>query len=227
MLTMILLGLSFSAPIGPVTAEAIRRGLIGGFLPAFTVKFGAVVGDFLFLLAAFYGLSALASDKVVLSVLGLTGAIILLFIGIKNIIKAINYTHRKVSDELKDPVGAGNNTCDTSDVSVAGSVNVDLKNSFKVGFIIAITNPFALAFWLTIFTSGQFNWGDDQVTIVLNVGYFFAGIMLWDLILATMLEGGKRIVNDLTIRLITAAAGLYLSWVGLTFAIQSVSRLLG
>ncbi|WP_376100766.1 LysE family transporter (plasmid) [Roseomonas sp. CCTCC AB2023176] len=41
-----LFGLAFNAAPGAVTAESRRRGLRGGFRPAFAVQFGFLVGDF-------------------------------------------------------------------------------------------------------------------------------------------------------------------------------------
>ncbi|WP_299491696.1 LysE family transporter [uncultured Shewanella sp.] len=217
MLSMILLGLSFSAPIGPVSAEAIRRGLIGGFLPAFKVKFGAALGDVVFIVAAFYGMSMIATNTLLLGILSLCGGALLLYIGVKNIIKAVKYY------ELMN-----NLSQDNMEVGTAQEVeNENLSNGIQVGFGISVMNPFALAFWLTIFTSGEFSWGTDNTTIALNVLYLFIGIILWDLILAGMLEGGKRIVNVFTIRLVTGIAGCYLAWVGMTFAFDSVTRLMG
>ncbi|MCL1127899.1 LysE family translocator [Shewanella surugensis] len=211
MLSMILLGLSFSAPIGPVSAEAIRRGLIGGFMPAFKVKFGAAIGDLVFLIAAFYGMSMIATNTLLLGILSLSGGALLLYIGIKNIIKAIKYV-----DVVDNVEGEESKKGDKA-----------LSNGLQVGFGIAVMNPFALAFWLTIFTSGEFSWGTDNTSILLNVAYLFIGILLWDVILAGMLEGGKRIVNAFTIRLVTGIAGCYLTWIGMTFAFESVTRLMG
>ncbi|WP_298775376.1 LysE family transporter [uncultured Shewanella sp.] len=215
MVSMILLGLSFSAPIGPVSAEAIRRGLIGGFMPAFKVKFGAALGDIVFIVAAFYGMSKIASNTLLLGVLSLFGGALLLYIGIKNIIKAIKYREMLNQDNHDD-----------TDAGKANQVE-SLSNGVQVGFGISIMNPFALAFWLTIFTSGEFSWGTDNTSILLNVSYLFIGILLWDVILAGMLEGGKRIVNAVTIRLVTGVAGCYLAWIGMTFVFDSVMRLMG
>jgi len=41
----IAVGVLYCAPVGPVNLEIVRRGLTVGFLAAFLVALGAVIGD--------------------------------------------------------------------------------------------------------------------------------------------------------------------------------------
>lgn len=54
-LSYILLGISLAAPIGPINAAQIDKGIKYGFLHSYLVGFGAMVADFLFMMFVFFG----------------------------------------------------------------------------------------------------------------------------------------------------------------------------
>src|SRR5262245_60928650 len=79
-LTSIWVGIVFCAPPGAITAEAIRRGMTRGFLPALFVEFGSLVGDATWAAIALVGLSFLVQNTVMRIVLALVGAALLLYL---------------------------------------------------------------------------------------------------------------------------------------------------
>lgn len=74
------LGVAFSAPPGIVTAEAIRRGIAGGFVSATMVGIGSLIGDAVYAGLALGGLSALSGYPVARSVIGICGALLLFWL---------------------------------------------------------------------------------------------------------------------------------------------------
>lgn len=199
----VLLGVSFAAPIGPVTAEALRRGLLGGFKPAFRVKMGAAIGDTIFLVVAYYGISAILQYTTLCSYLSLFGSVLLLYIGYKNILKSI-YPQPN-PQVLQD----------------------SLRGGMWLGMGIALTNPFALAWWLSVFASllAEANYNSSFAGLMENM-YIIVGILIWDVIFCTLLAGGKRIINGFFIKIITGGAGLALCYFGSKFGCAALSKLL-
>jgi len=55
LVSAVALGIAFSAPAGAVSAEVWRRGLAGGFRPAFLVEAGSLVGDAVWAIVALAG----------------------------------------------------------------------------------------------------------------------------------------------------------------------------
>lgn len=68
------LGILFNAMPGAVFAESLRRGLRGGFAPAFAVQIGSLVGDFVWAVLGLLGAAALFSLPIVQTPLALLGA---------------------------------------------------------------------------------------------------------------------------------------------------------
>jgi chemosensory pili system protein ChpE len=77
------LGLVFNAAPGAVFAESLRRGLAGGFRPAFAVQVGSLVGD------AVWAMLGLAGVGALLPVLGtpltVAGCVLLAWLGLRGL----------------------------------------------------------------------------------------------------------------------------------------------
>ena len=56
----IALVLSLAAPIGPVNAAVINRGLRYGFLHAWILSLGSLLGDVFFIILVYFGVAKLA-----------------------------------------------------------------------------------------------------------------------------------------------------------------------
>ncbi|HEX5498375.1 MAG TPA: LysE family transporter, partial [Thermomicrobiales bacterium] len=68
------LGAAYAAVPGAVNAEALRRGMTGGFRPALLVQVGSLVGDALWAVVGLTGAAALASIDALAVALALIGA---------------------------------------------------------------------------------------------------------------------------------------------------------
>ncbi|KRF43481.1 hypothetical protein ASG93_00710 [Paenibacillus sp. Soil787] len=55
-LSFFLLGLSLSAPIGPINAAMLDKGIKQGFLHAWVVGIGAMIADALLMILIYFGL---------------------------------------------------------------------------------------------------------------------------------------------------------------------------
>ncbi|TMC47333.1 MAG: hypothetical protein E6J26_11465, partial [Chloroflexi bacterium] len=76
----LLMGFSFAAPPGVVAAETMRRGVSRGFHAALGVQLGSLVGDATYALLALAGLAVLVQQPLAQRVLGVLGAVYLLYI---------------------------------------------------------------------------------------------------------------------------------------------------
>ena len=200
MFEKIWMGIAFAAPIGPVTAEAIRRGLIGGFSPAFRIKMGAAIGDTLLLILAYVGLKMIEQYVFASSVVELIGACLIIYLGIRNIQKARRNTEIDIGED-----------------------EIIFKNGMLVGFGLAVTNPLALSFWISALT-GPSN-GVASSSGFLDCVFIIVGVLIWDVIFCTLLEGGKKFVNKNSIRNITIIAGTSLCGLGTYKLINPITKI--
>lgn len=205
-LEKIILGVSLAAPIGPVSAEMIKRGLKDGFWAAFNIRLGGAIGNSVCLIAAFFGLSALAQYKVAFNIVGVVGALLLLYMGVMTI--------KKVFKTM---------TLDSQDSEEF------LSNSLVLGFVLAIANPIAIAFWLGIGAAGL-NSSNSQGAIELAsfVQNFLiiAGVLLWGLALSLSLEFGRRIVTPRLLNTVTFISGTILLYFGCKYGFNGAQNLL-
>ena len=74
-----LLGVLFNAAPGTVFAESLRRGMKGGFGPAFAVQIGSLVGDFVWAVLGLLGAAVLFGLPLVKTPMALAGAGLLLW----------------------------------------------------------------------------------------------------------------------------------------------------
>ncbi|MBF0709524.1 LysE family transporter [Alkalihalobacillus hwajinpoensis] len=202
----ILLGLSLSAPMGPINAAQLDRGIRFGFMNAWLVGFGAMVADGVFMMLIYFGLAHVIETPFMKTFLWLFGFFVLTYTGIENIVKA-------------DSIGLK---------QTSGRYETNRK-SFRTGFFIAISNPLNILFWLGIYgsilaqTSSMF--GAAQLFLY-STGIFL-GITLWDLTMASASAGARAWVNPFILKRISILSGITLIGFGLYFGIQAVRLFLG
>lgn len=197
----LLLGVTLAAPIGPVSVEMIKRGLTAGFWAAFNIRLGGAVGNVLCLIVAFVGMSAIHSHTSVMHVLGLLGSALLLYMGVNTIRKGLK------------PI-------ELSPISEPYSSSAKaLGQSLVLGFMLAVFNPVAVVFWLTIFAN------DVPANQVLTFSHFLAntlivvGVLLWGAFLSLLLAMGRKVVHPKTLKLITVLSGVVLLYFGIKYSI--------
>ena len=169
------LGVAFSAPPGIVTAEAIRRGIAGGFVSATMVGIGSLIGDAVYAALALGGLSALSGYPVSRSAIGICGALLLFWLAY---------------DALRAKVPTANPSAKRSD--------------FIVGAALSLTNPWVIAFWLgfggVLLSAGIRN---PEAKLPLLLAMFLIGALVWSLILSLMIALARRFVNAVLFRIVS------------------------
>jgi threonine/homoserine/homoserine lactone efflux protein len=196
----ILLGISLAAPIGPSGVAVIQNGLTRGFLRAFITGVGVTMADATYLLLVYFGLSSFISIPLIKILIWALGALVLLYLGAQSFREA------------------------------AQSVDLDrgmvpaTRNPLLVGYLVNISNPIAIVWWLGVFGSllGTAANGATKTSALLNSSTILIGILLWHSTMSLLTQWGKRILNEKTAKYIAGIAGFALVLFGLRFAYYAV-----
>jgi threonine/homoserine/homoserine lactone efflux protein len=189
------LGVAFAAPPGIVTAELIRRGLIGGFWSAMAVNVGSLIGDAVYALLAFGGLAAMVSSPRARLGVGIMSGVVLLVLA-----------RSALNAKLPEQVG---------EVSAS-----ERRNAFLSGAALSLTNPFAIVFWIgfggmAVTTGVQNSVGALSLFLVA----FLGGAAIWGAMVAALSGFGQRLVTPRLFRIVSVASaatflgtGVYTWW---------------
>lgn len=196
----ILLGLSLSAPIGPINAAQLDRGIRYGFLNAWLVGVGAMVADAIFMLLIYFGVAQFVDTPIVKTFLWLFGTFILCYTGLESITKSNSLTESQ-SNQLSETRG----------------------KAFRTGFLMAGSNPLNILFWLGIYGSilaqASSTYGTYQ--LLLYSSGIFIGITVWDLTMAGVATAARNWLNSRILRGISVMSGVILIGFGIYFGIQA------
>jgi threonine/homoserine/homoserine lactone efflux protein len=200
----IFLGLTLAAPIGPVNSARLDKGIKNGFWHAWIVGFGSMIADAIFMLVVYLGLVRFLDIPIVQIFLWLFGGFILLYSGIESILKAniisLNYSRQKES----------------------------LWKCFFTGFIMSITSPLSILFWLGIYgsvlakTASTYGHG----LLLVYSSMIFLGLTFWDLFVASLTTGFRKYLNHKSLMAISIISGSSLVGFGLYFGYQGIKALL-
>jgi threonine/homoserine/homoserine lactone efflux protein len=179
-----ILGLSVSAPVGPIGILCINRALNKGFRSGLASGMGAATADLLYGTVAALGITLISDflidNKAFFQIIGM---IFLFYIGISTILKK-----RRISIENR--------------------LNRNYLLDYTSTFLLTISNPLTILFFLSIFasmgmakTDGTFN-----NTFPLLFGVFF-GSATWWLILSGTTFLLKSKIKDHTLKLIDYISG--------------------
>ncbi|RNA69930.1 LysE family transporter [Alteribacter keqinensis] len=203
--TYVLLGLSLAAPIGPVNAAQLDRGIKNGFFHSWLVGLGATAADGFYMLLVFLGFVHLMDVPFIQVFLWLFGFFVLVYTGIESLLGAREITmiqedYRKVQTYTK---------------------------SFFSGFMMSLFNPLTILFWLGIFGSvlakTVSDYGIEQIMIY--TGAIFLGIVVWDLTMAFLSSSLKRVLTDRFLYFVSILSGTSLIGFGIYFAVQAFNVL--
>jgi threonine/homoserine/homoserine lactone efflux protein len=205
LLQNIFLGLSLAAPIGPVNLEIIKRGLNSGFKEAFLTGAGAMSADTTYLTLIFFGLTSFLNIAFMKIILGISGSIILIYLGI---ISAKEFFRK---------------------AAIAENPPRRLFNSpFITGYVLAISSPMTIVWWTGVFgalLAAQEN-TSANISAFLSCFSILLGCFLWVVFLAIALHWGKKIINEKMLRFISLIAGIFLIGFGFYFLYQTYKLLL-
>jgi threonine/homoserine/homoserine lactone efflux protein len=214
----LLFGLALAAPPGPMNAviaeESVRRGWSAGF----RAGLGAMVADFVFFLLSVAGLVTIveAAPRLRAGMVAV-GGLLMCYFG----------------------YGALSNLEET----LTADESSDVNRGFLKAFVLAITNPYQILFWLTVgvglLTPGRLDVlsvlpavGDSLAGVLvvetgspLLVGGLFAGIIVWIIgFPAALVTGRDR--TDRFAPLVAGVSGLVLIVAGVAFLFDGASALL-
>lgn len=214
----VLFGLALAAPPGPMNAiiaeESVRRGWRAGF----RAGLGAMVADVIFFLLALAGLVAVieATPRLRAAMITVGGVLMLYF---------------------------GYGAIGSLDETLTGDSDGGAHRGFLKAFVLAITNPYQILFWLTVgvglLSSGTLDVlgvlpavGDSLAGFVvvetgspLLVGGLFGGIVVWIVGFPAALVTGRNRVDRLA-PAVAGLSGLVLLGVGALFLVDGLSTLL-
>jgi L-lysine exporter family protein LysE/ArgO len=199
----IFLGLSLSAPIGPINAAQLDKGIKNGFWHAWLVGVGAMMADILYMLLVYLGVVHFLNTPLVQTFLWLFGSFVLVYTGVEGLLGArqVFITHTRSTESL--------------------------FKSFIAGFFMSLSNPLTILFWLGIYGSVLAKTAASYGTKELIV-YSFAiilGILLWDFTMACVSSGFRTFLTPRMLTFISVLSGLSLVGFGLYFGIQAFQAL--
>ncbi|HBU06465.1 MAG TPA: hypothetical protein DEB09_00100 [Candidatus Magasanikbacteria bacterium] len=184
----IVLGISFTAAIGPVTIVTIKHGLERGFWNALITNLGAVLVDAIYLILIFFALTSFFQSQIFSLILGTFGFLLLIYFGICDIKTA--FSKNILDKKIKKSAG----------------------DSFLTGFIINVTNPLAPIAWLgfySLFASNpQYNATD--ISFLPNLGFVIFGAIIWGITISFLSHLGQKFINEKVMKVVSFLAGCLL-----------------
>lgn len=219
------IGVLLAAPIGPAGLAVIQAGLRGGFRRAFPTGLGITAADATYLLVAFFGMAGLLQIEGVKIGMWLLGAVVLVYLGVLGLRDALRLqTGGSVQAALN--AKAGGNEVDPE-------VNPPARrNPLVVGYLVNISNPLAIVFWLGIF--GALIGGQEMGTgigprlaALGRSSAILVGILAWHTTNSVITHFARRFLNLKLIRVINGFAGVALIGFGLRFGWLALKAIFG
>lgn len=180
-------GLILQISVGPVCIAVLHKGLSQGFGHAFAMSWGAALVDTFYIVLSIVGISALLQADAVRNVVGVAGALLLVYFGIRY---------------LRAPAGT---------TRIENSGNDSLLKSFTYGLALTLTNPLTILFWAGVLGAMMSTHTFNQAG---GVVYFAGGCIAATLLFLTAVAlAGHLLERILTERLtlwLNRAVGLFL-----------------
>ncbi|NHX35706.1 LysE family transporter [Halolamina sp. R1-12] len=231
-------GLALAAPPGPMNAVIAEESVLRGWVAGVKAGLGAGLADFVFFLLALAGVVGVVQQYPTLQgvLFGVGGLLMVYFAyGAANSVRA---TFAPSSVDRR----AGTGTDDQGGIDAGGdtSAPADLGEStgFRRAFVLALTNPYQILFWLTVGV-GLLDPGRlDVLAVVPYVGDaltgvfvvetgspalivgLFGGIALWLACFpAALVQAGRRV--DSFAPAVAALSALVLGGFGVSFLLEA------
>ena len=199
-----ILGITLAAPIGPVNSARIDKGIKNGFWHAWSVGVGSMLADGIFMLLVYLGFVHFIEIPVVQIFLWLFGGFVLIYSGVEGMVKAGRLT--------------------LNDMRSKESV----VRSFGTGFLMSITSPLSILFWIGIYGSvlAKTATSTAATDLLIYSSMIFLGLTCWDIFVAMLATGFRRYLNDSSLKTISIVSGLSLLGFGGYFGYQGVKALI-
>jgi L-lysine exporter family protein LysE/ArgO len=204
-LSYILLGLSLAAPIGPINAAQIDKGIRHGFMHSWLIGVGAVVADGVYMMVVYFGVVHFLETPFMKTFLWLFGCFVLMYTGIETMLSA---NKLKIGEKRKDE---------------------PLAKSFLSGFFMSISNPLTILFWLGIYGSVLAKTAATYETsqLILYSSAIFIGLLLWDITMAGISSNFRKYLTSRLLVGISLLSGISLIGFGIYFGFQAFNVLFG
>lgn len=198
------LGFGAAIPIGPVNVEIIRRGLAGGFAPAFSLGLGAASADTVYVTLLMAGLGQAAGWPPLQAGLSLFAAVFLGLLGSRGLRGAWATWRRQARPSwavLKSPANV-RPALEPGAAQPVSRVQVGLRN-YLTGLAMTLFNPYTIGFWLSVsgVASGR---GSGGWSIAVGV---IVATVSWVIGLSSALHVGRIFSTPATLALVDALGG--------------------
>ncbi|HZG57755.1 LysE family transporter [Paenibacillus sp.] len=202
-LSYVLLGLSLSAPIGPVNAAQLDKGIRYGFWNAWLLGLGAMAADAAFMLLIYFGSAHFLQTPFMKTFLWTFGCFVLVYTGVESFKKA-----------------------DAIQASKEHQKEAPAK-SFAQGFFLTLSNPLSILFWLGIYGSILAKAAETEapLDLLINSAAIFLGILVWDFTMASLSSSFSKFASGSILTFVSRVAGLALIGFGLYFGMQAFKLL--
>jgi threonine/homoserine/homoserine lactone efflux protein len=179
-----LIGLTHAMPPGPITFEVLRRGISEGFPSAFQVDVGAVAADAVFFSLLAIGLSQVLSHPLGRLAMWLCGCALLTYLGLRGIYGTVV---KKAAVNLGTSRGG--------------------NSPLATGFLICITSPFAIVWWMGVF-GGTMAFFSDTWSLVGLFGGIALACLAWYALLGALGSAGKKFFKPSWLALLSLACSV-------------------
>ncbi|WP_391559613.1 LysE family transporter [Robertmurraya sp.] len=196
----VLLGLSLAAPIGPINAAQMDKGIKHGFLNAWVLGLGSVIADIFYMLLVFLGFSQFIEIPIVKMFLWLFGFFVLVYTGVEGLL------------------GAG------KIVLSKGNRDASLSKSFITGFFMSISNPLTILFWLGIYGSVLAKTATmyEHTELLYFSSAIILGLVIWDVCMAAVASSFRKLLTTKLLTIITIISSISLIGFGLYFGLEAL-----
>ncbi|MGG7618197.1 LysE family transporter [Bacillus coreaensis] len=196
----VLLGLSLAAPIGPINAAQMDKGIKHGFLNAWVLGLGSVIADIFYMLLVFLGFSQFIEIPIVKMFLWLFGFFVLVYTGVEGL------------------MGAG------KIVLSNGNRDASLTKSFITGFFMSISNPLTILFWLGIYGSVLAKTATmyAHTELLYFSSAIILGLIIWDVCMAAVASSFRKLLTTKLLTIITIISSISLIGFGLYFGFEAL-----
>lgn len=202
-LTGLWLGFVFNVAPGAVFTESLRRGISGGFRPAFSVQIGSLAGDAIWAVLGLAGAAAVLSQPHLTIPLTLVGCGVLILLGVHGLRAALASTPH---------VSADSRPSRHSSAMLAGAA-------------MSIGNVWNVVYWGG--AGGAIAGALGASDPVLATAVFFAAFMLssvaWCFVCAGIIAGLRRALKPRLIRVIEGGSALALIVMAIVLAASALA----
>ncbi|MEK8128152.1 LysE family transporter [Paenibacillus filicis] len=201
----VFLGISMSAPIGPINAAQLDQGLRNGFWHAWAIGLGGLFADVLYMALVYMGVVTFIETPLVQTSLWLFGSLVLFYMGIETLLRA------------------------SKPVETSGRGKISIRRSALTGFFMSVSSPLTILFWLGIFGSvlAKTVSSLDTASMLLYSGAIVIGILLWDVVMALLASVFRKRLSARAVFLISMLSGLSLVAYALYFGWMAARAIFG